>query len=719
MKTAMRALMVVISLVFSDSALLAAPLPHGIKEYFDGRRVVRTVKDGEVCDPSTWDNPAAPGKVPQPDDYVVIRHKLNLMPTCKLDCKAVTIRDGGRLMSEGPISVHTLVVYPTGVWEHSAGSITIKSGPFLKSVVGEEDNWSRGLLCFGMTAIKGKLKDPFLRAGAEPRRGQSSILVERIPIGWAKGDQIVVPDTRHMGGANELPWQVERRSIVSIDGATIRLDRPLSFDHQGARNQAGQIERLPHIINLTRSIRIAPENPAEPGHIAFFDDAAIEWAEVFNMGRSTIAIDSPRGRYPLHWHHSMGPPRCVGCTVWNDEREGGSPAAEPPFRAIDKLWGIVVHGSNFGLVEKCVCYAYGGAGIVTEVGAPMEIGMPRVCETGNVFRNNLTCLSLAPGGALAKQKKGGKDGAGFWAKGQPNSWIDNYAYDTDSSGFLTMGDDGNSLVAVAERIDQPRSQWPLKVSESLQLIENRGFEAWSCGEAWSLWRTGLAQSPANPRPNIVTGSVAIHCQLGIFPYYEGLSLIVDGFTAYGGEDAATDSSAIVVGGAILPTLEVRNATIHRYPIGVHWRARGRMESARFLGGNWNCTRAGLLVDAWQQNPGGGGQDALFENVKIVAPHQIESGDLQPRNNLLEGLRIKVRGNVPMSSAAAKYVNFRFYMLQQAPEFVIPAGEQIPAELVGLTNAQALKRFGKCINGEIVPAGAMKNPPGIVGYVLIE
>ena len=117
-----------------------------------------------------------------------------------------------------------------------------------------------------------------------------------VPAGTLVGDHVAVPDTRHLRGSqigtNYLP-QWEERTVTSLNGSLASLDSPLTFAHFGARNASGQIEFMPHVANLSRSITFRSENPrGTRGHMVFIGGAEVDirYAAFRDLGRTTAAF---------------------------------------------------------------------------------------------------------------------------------------------------------------------------------------------------------------------------------------------------------------------------------------------------------------------------------------------------------------------------------------------------------------------------------------------
>ena len=111
--------------------------------------------------------------------------------------------------------------------------------------------------------MHGAIRTPtFVRVAEEPLAGQTALVLESAPEGWAPGDEIVIPDTRQLFDHSTIrPTQAERVRVASIAGNRVTLDSLLSYNHRGARTPDGTLEFLPHVGNITRNVIIRSENP--------------------------------------------------------------------------------------------------------------------------------------------------------------------------------------------------------------------------------------------------------------------------------------------------------------------------------------------------------------------------------------------------------------------------------------------------------------------------
>ncbi len=255
----------------------------------------------------------------------------------------------------------------------------------------------------------------FERLAVEPRAGHTTLTLARSVSGWAPGDRISLPDTRHLLESEKWShyqprW--EERTIAAVSGQTITLTSPLQFDHPGARNGDGTLEYLPHVARLTRNVIIRSENPAGTrGHtlLTYRSRVDVRFVLFQDLGRTTnepLGAGNQIGRYPLHLHHLWGPADPSG--------------TGPQFRVIgnamvrSRKWPLTVHDSHYGLIQGNVVFDGTGAGVVTEDGN----------ETENVFAGN---FAMAVVGDANPRDNDGRDGSVYWYSGFDHVLHDNVA----------------------------------------------------------------------------------------------------------------------------------------------------------------------------------------------------------------------------------------------------------------------------------------------------
>src|SRR5690606_13366714 len=125
-------------------------------------------------------------------------------------------------------------------------------------------------------------------------RGATSIEVLNAS-GWKAGDQIVLASTDYDAR------QAEKRTIRSIRGNSITLDKPLDYMHFG--KITFDVDERCEVGLLTRNIKIQASEDAEQsyfgGHIMAMPSSKmyVSGVELQRMGQNlTLA------RYPIHWH---------------------------------------------------------------------------------------------------------------------------------------------------------------------------------------------------------------------------------------------------------------------------------------------------------------------------------------------------------------------------------------------------------------------------------
>ncbi|MBB5517852.1 Ig-like domain-containing protein [Amphiplicatus metriothermophilus] len=398
------------------------------------------IKSGSWFDPATWAN----GEIPGDGAKVVIPAGVTVSYDGESPASIFTIRVDGELDfatdRDTFLEVDTLVVAPSGTLR--IGTTENPVAPDVQAVISIADNgpidvaWdpmllSRGLISHGAVEIHGAQKDAFVRLAVDPMKGDTALVLESPPEGWRVGDKLVLTGT-HLTPHGEAEYgepypgdtEDEELVIVAIDGNTVHVDRPLQYNHEGARD-----DLKAYVANYTRNIRVETENadglPAhQRGHVMFMhsDDIDVRYAEFYELGRTdkahrateageldAIAPDSNvKGRYPLHIHRAgtgdlEDPAMIVGNAVW------GSPG-----------WGFVHHDSNAILADNAA-YDVFGAAFVAELGT----------ETGR-WVHNIAIKSIG----LNRGDKDGEDvlafdlgrtGDGFWLQGRLVEVVDNVA----------------------------------------------------------------------------------------------------------------------------------------------------------------------------------------------------------------------------------------------------------------------------------------------------
>ncbi len=313
--------------------------------------------------------------------------------------------------------------------------VVIRDLPFPSS---DLKQFLRGIIAVdGTVKIHGMpLGETFIQAAAEPKKNTTviSLAISAIAAGWKVGDPIVIPKSSQCRIASgPCPEETEDRTITAIssDGKTVTLSSSLQFDHPGARDNAGNLNFLPYILNEGRNVIIHSENPnGIRGHILLHHraDVDIRYALIQDLGRTNIQDLGPsnqKGRYPLHAHHLIGP-QTIPANGYQFTLIGNVVDFGPENYQQNRKWGIAIHESHFGLIERNICDLASGAGIVAEDAS----------ETGNWFRKNFVTRIVGGNGARTQDpdpgdgSKLGRAGVAFWFNGGGNNFFeDNVAAD--------------------------------------------------------------------------------------------------------------------------------------------------------------------------------------------------------------------------------------------------------------------------------------------------
>ncbi|MEO1192690.1 MAG: cadherin-like domain-containing protein [Pseudomonadota bacterium] len=354
------------------------------------------VAHGSWFDPNTW----ADGSVPDAGARVLIPGGIEVTYDQVSEVPLFTVRVDGHLTfatdADTLLRVDTLVASAEGHLTIGSAADPVQDGVsaeilFVNS--GDIDTaWdplllSRGLIAMGTTSMHGSVTDSHAKVSSDPLAGDTAIMFDALPEGWAVGDQLVIAGTRFDGhkwdnDIRAVRWhetQDEVRTITAIEeseaGVTLHFADPLLYDHDTPRD-----DLKTSVANLSRDIHLGTEDPDEAaihqrGHVMFMhsDEVDIRYVAFDELGRtdkSERAVDAGdlttvtpdanvKGRYVVHFHRSGvedldQPAIAVGNAV------NGSPG-----------WGFAHHDSNAILHNNATFNTF-GAGYVAETGN--EIG---------------------------------------------------------------------------------------------------------------------------------------------------------------------------------------------------------------------------------------------------------------------------------------------------------------------------------------------------------
>jgi hypothetical protein len=274
-------------------------------------------------------------------------------------------------------------------------------------------------------------KTPFVALQGDAASGAASLTLASEPVGWAVGDELVLPDTRQMtrSDANNpvKPTRETGTTIAAISGKTIGLSKPLAFARASIRRPDGSVVLTPRVANLGRLTVIRSENPggvrwhtANVGPSASWD---VQGVAFVGLGRTrNERLDSTSvgshigtnqvGRYAFHMHH-------VGSSL--DTRRLKNSA----FNGMNGgKWAMAVHQSHDVEVIGNVCVDTPGGCFVTEDGN----------EVRNVFRGNFAAYVVGNGVEANLNVVGSCPGceSAFWFRGVGNIIEGNEAWNSQT-----------------------------------------------------------------------------------------------------------------------------------------------------------------------------------------------------------------------------------------------------------------------------------------------
>jgi G8 domain len=386
------------------------------------------VKQELWSDPATWPD----GKVPRAGDTVTIEKGKDVL----LDVSPPSL-DG--LQIEGELSFSDksdIVLTSDSIIVNGELEIGTAAKPHTrKATITLTDNVpgnNRGILVAGGTlSLHGdRGANSWTKLARTAKAGSARIQVLNAS-GWRKGDVIVLAST------DFDPHQAEKRTIAAIAGNVITLDRPLKYMHFGritfGVDERGEVGMLTRNILIQASDDAAATRSYYGGHIMAFGGGKmyISGVELNRMGQYMHLA-----RYPVHWH-LLGDAK--GEYIQNSSIHDSYSRC------------VTVHGTDNVRVENNVTYNTVGHCYFLEDGI----------ETGNQFIHNLAMLTkchpddkpcvptnLGPFGS-----EGGKNfdlagqsalnilipsdntAASFWITNPDNTYVDNVAAGSESTGF--------------------------------------------------------------------------------------------------------------------------------------------------------------------------------------------------------------------------------------------------------------------------------------------
>lgn len=747
---------------------------------------VVSIQSGNWFDPATWSTNVVPGT----GDVVKIQieHDINYNGSSAASIAAIGVegalsfdtqmnnllrvgniivyRDGylvaGTSLDPVTNSVSTEIVFldqeiPTSQVDHVTGVID----PY---------QYGNGLIVLGVVRMHGRdIGNTFVELVADATANSAEIYVTSVPDEWAVGDVLFFPDTKQVSLKRKwsteplslYEFEIETRTITAINGNAIALDIPLTHDHKGARNGSNNIAFMPHVINGTRNIILRSENPdGVRAHGMFTEraDVDIRFVEFRDMGRTThFPLDNTTenngtithvgtnqiGRYPVHFHHHMGP---VNPTDEGYQSYFIGNAVKSCFK-----WCASWHGASFALAENNFFFDATGASVMTEGGN----------ETGTTFLRNFALKVGFPsdhfyeviygGVTRAGQRNSfgdfGYEGTAFWFTGNDLIVEGNVAANASYALYMfngrPVGKFGNhepriplirgADIANDSQWKQYHAEW---APEIISFKSNVGYVA--ANGLWNSFAGTLGKLEDTSLWNI--RQKGVYSQRLSVAEYDGLTIINDQSVSNQHYAGSHNKGISLATESIYHAGQntFRNFHIEGFTVGVKLssipNALGLMMGlasppvTAFVDGYLQN-----FVNIWEFSPRHAEKNTVLKNVEMVSasgpsndfvsdnPADIIATLESPwgeRDILLKSQFFVLDHNGSIGD------NFKFYFNEQAPDFVMPerikpnsggyvlTDQQCPT--VGMTNSECRATYGKSILDQVAPCRDTMTRNSLIG-----
>ncbi len=466
----------------------------------------------------------------------------------------------------------------------------------------------------------------------------------------------------------------------------------------------------------------------------------IRYARFSGLGRTTTAVvdntvvnrtgtvtrigTNQQGRYPLHLHHLHG--TGDGATPRFTLVGNAITGTSSPHR-----WGIVVHESHAGRVERNVVARVGGSGIMLEGGA----------ESFNTLTGNFVAVIDGTGQPIYKRNpvEFGFEGGGIWLR-SPHNWVrDNVVASVLRYGYvmsvISVGPnrDGRALAPAAIGDDTPverdfTATPPLAFSGNATYAIERGITVWEVG----------ARVRHDGRPSIRTATAENR-----FDRFAAWNHAISGIEVRNASDIVFTNAAVLGDGVSKIGVDPKQR------LAAHLRIESSVVAGNRLGIEVPMM-AGSLEDRVGTFTVAGTRLDNTTDILISTPHSDHRSfvHLPPRRIDILNTRFGSGARIVMNAVhvGAKSLrpnvvggdqvfvshydaapgetgdSFRVFYGAQAPDAIVPqtralaTGELIllgsPVE--GLSNRKSLATHGVAVGGEIAPC--TDTQPAITGLV---
>lgn len=378
--------------------------------------------DNYWSSPCTWPT----GQVPPAGSDVTIPGGLTVIQDVDVSLNRLFIQ--GTLKAKRDVdldlSAKSIIVEGSGAlldWGTAADRYTMRG---LITLTGNDPNDSLvgmgtkvlGARMGGTIQMHGQVRKSWSRLGANADAGSTTITMAE-PVDWEVGDSILIVPSKWRY------YEVDQRAIVAINGTSITLDAPLTYDHkglvqtytEGARTWTADLRAEVGLLTHNITVQGTPDANGFGGHIMMHSNASayVDGVELFHMGQK-----AKLGRYPFHWH------------MLGDVGQGQYFKNSAVRNSFNRA--ITIHGTESTLVEGNFCYDHIGHGLFLEDGS----------ERFNVIKGNvvLGTVQPLPGEELTPSDNErweiqNRTPASYWITNPQNTFEDNVAAGTRGTGF--------------------------------------------------------------------------------------------------------------------------------------------------------------------------------------------------------------------------------------------------------------------------------------------
>ena len=492
-----------------------------------------SIASGEWSDTAVWEG----GVVPGDDAQVVVSAGTTVtFDVIQYDSMNWVRVDGvldWETNDDTQMLLDTLVVDPAGLLQIGTAANPVEHGVAARIVIADngEDidlvndplQIGRGVISHGTARLFGEEVTPYLSLAADPRRGDTQLVLDAISVNWEAGNRLVLTGT----SSNHRNTQDEELEIVSINGNVVVIDadsdkpgiQALEYNHLTPEGHDLSV----YVANMNRNVVIMSENPAitqRRGHVMFMHNQRVEVENVgfYGLGRTdkrnpandAVLNDhdelipglNQRGRYAVHFHRA-------GTTYEDNPGEvSGSVVVDSPGL------GYVNHQSYVNFTQN-VAFNVVSSSFFTEFDD--EIGS---------FVGNLSIANTGSGDGLKSREDifdFGHGGHGFWMQGPGVEVVDNISTDARDSAFNFFTTSSEAKFKTANMADPSlaagRHEVPVGMVPLRNVNGNTAFGSRSGLETW------FHQTHSNAGQSYIDGFTAWNVGRGMFNPYTGRTTI--------------------------------------------------------------------------------------------------------------------------------------------------------------------------------------------------